>query len=88
MGYSYLLAPRAPLAAFRAAYGVPKDVDIAYCHEGDITLQRHAGPNVAFFPLMAILEGGVRFPIDPLIIGTFRFYGLCPDQLPPTFTEW
>ena len=85
MGYSYLLAPGAPLAAFRAVYGVLEDVDIAYCHEGDITLQRHAGPNVAFFPLMAILEGGVRFPIDPLIIGTFRFYGLCPDQLPPNF---
>ena len=88
MGYSYLLAPRAPLATFRAAYGVPKDVDIAYCHEGDITLQRRAGLNLAFFPLMAILEGGVRFPIDPLIIGTLRFYGLCPDQLPLTFTEW
>ena len=88
MGYSYLLAPRAPLAAFRAVYGVLEDVDIAYYHEGDITLQRHAGPNVAFFPLMAILEGGVRFPIDPLIVGTFRFYGLCPDQLPLTFIEW
>jgi len=57
MGYFYLLAPRAPLAAFRAAYGIPEDVDIAYCHEGNITLQRHAGPNVAFFSLMAILEG-------------------------------
>ena len=88
MGYSYLLALGAPLAAFRAAYGVLEDVDIAYCHACNITFQRRAGPNVAFFPLMAILEGGVRFPIDPLIIGTLRFYSLCPDQLPPTFTEW
>ena len=85
MGYFYLLALGVPLAAFKAAYGVPEDVDIAYCHEGDITLQRRAGPNVAFFPLMAILEGGVRFPIDPLIIGTLRFYDLCPEQLPPNF---
>ena len=69
---------------FRAAYGVLEDVDIAYCHEGNI-IQRRAGPNVAFFPLMAILEGGVRFPIDPLIIGTFRFYVLCPDHLLPNF---
>ena len=34
---------------------------------------------------MSILEGGVRFHVDPFIIGTFRFYGLCPDQLPPNF---
>ena len=71
------------MASFRAAYGVPGDVDIAYCHEGDITLQRRASSNVAFFPLMAILEGGVRFPVEPLIVDTLRFYGLCSDQLPP-----
>ena len=34
---------------------------------------------------MVILEGGVRFPIVSLIIGTLRFYSLCPDQLPPNF---
>ena len=79
MGYSYLFALRAPLASFRATYGILEDVDIAYCHEGDITLQMRAGSNVAFSPLMAILEGGVRFPVDPLIIGTLRFYDLCPD---------
>ena len=34
---------------------------------------------------MAILEGRVRFPLDPLILSTLRFYELCPDQLPPNF---
>ena len=34
---------------------------------------------------MAILEGGVRFSVEPFIIGILRFYGLCPDQLPPLF---
>ena len=34
---------------------------------------------------MSILEGGVRFPVDPLIIGIVRFYGLCLDQLSPNF---
>ena len=34
---------------------------------------------------MAIIEGGVRFPVDPLVISTIRFYGLCLDQLPPNF---
>ena len=85
MGYSHLLAPRTALANFREAYGVPEDINIAYCHEGDIALNKGSGPNVAFFPIMAILEGGVRFPVDSLVVRTLRFYGLCPDQLPPNF---
>ena len=85
MGYSHLLSSEASLASFSAAYNVPEDVDIAYCHEGDFDIQRRRGVNTVFFPLMVILEGGVKFPIDPLIISTLRFYGLCPDQLPPNF---
>ena len=38
MGYSHLFAPKAALANFRESYGVPGDVDIAYCHKGDIAL--------------------------------------------------
>ena len=86
MGFSLLLNIEASLANFRAVYDIPKDVEVAYCHEGDITLQWC--PYVVFFPLMAILEGGVRFPLDPLdplILSTLRFYELCPDQLPPNF---
>ena len=85
MGFSHHLSSKASLASFRVAYNVPRDVDIAYCHEGNIDLRRRIGVNTVFFPLMAILEGGVRFLVDPLIIGTLRFYGLCPDQLPPNF---
>ena len=40
---------------------------------------------MAFFPLMAVLEDRVRFPVDPLMVSTLRYYGLCPDQLPPNF---
>ena len=83
MGYSHPLSSEASLASLRAAYNVPGDVDIVYCHVGDIDLHRRTGLNTIFFPLMSILEGGVRFPVDLLIISTFRFYGLCPDQLPP-----
>ena len=67
------------MASFRATYNVPGDVDIAYCHMGDIDLYRRTGLNIIFFPFITILEGRVRFPVDSLIIGTFRFYGLCPD---------
>ena len=34
---------------------------------------------------MSILEGGVRFPIDPLLLNTLRYYGLSADQLPLNF---
>ena len=79
MGYSHLLSSDASLTTFRAVYGIPGDVDIAYCHQADIEIQRHRGTNTVFFPLMSILEGGIRFPVDPLVIGTLRFYGLYPD---------
>jgi len=83
MGYAYLLNTKVSLATFRQMFNIPEDVDVAYCHESEIAL--HRGANTAFFPLMAILEGGVRFPVDPLLLNTLRFYGLCPDQLPPNF---
>ena len=85
MGYSHLLSMEAFLDNFTAVYDIPGDVDIAYCHEGDIALQRRSGSNVVFFPLMTILEGGVRFLVDPFVLSTLRFYGLCPEQLPFNF---
>ena len=85
MGFSHLLDTGATLASFRARFAIPNDVEVAYCHEDKIALERR--PHVVFFPLMSILEGGVRFPMDPLLLKTFRFYGLCPDQLPPNFYQ-
>ena len=77
MGCSYLLEAPAALATFRQKFNVPDDVEVAYCHESEIA--HHRGHGTAFFPLMAILEGRVRFPVDPLLINTLRYYGLCPD---------
>ena len=81
MGYSYLLESSVVLATFRSKFSIPDDVEVAYCHESEISL--HRGQGTALFPLMSILEGGVRFPVDPLLTDTLRYYGLCPDQLPP-----
>ena len=83
MSFSHFLDTEAALANFRAVFVIPNDVEVAYCHEGDIALQQRL--QVVFFPLMSILEGGVRFPVDPLLLRTLRFYGLCPNQLPPNF---
>ena len=85
MSYSYLLNTKVSLATFRQAFNIPEDVNVAYCHETKIALYMCSRSNIAFFPLMAILEGRVRFPVDPFLLNTLRFYGLCPDQLPPNF---
>ena len=83
MGFSYLLRTDAVVESFKARFNIPRDVNISYCHKGDIKDQRL--PHVVFFPLMSILEDGVRFPVDPLLLITLSFYGLSPDQNLPNF---
>ena len=83
MGYAFLLNITASLATFRQKFEIPDDVEAMYCHESEIAL--HRGEHTAFFPLMAILEGGVRFLVNTLLLNTLRYYGLCPDQLLPNF---
>lgn len=81
MGFSHLLRTEVALANFRAEFAIPIDADV--CQDDNIVLERR--PYVVFFLLMPILEGGVRFPVDPLILRTLKFYGMYPDQLPPNF---
>ena len=83
MGYAHLLNTEASLATFRQTFNILEDVNVAYCHESEIAF--HRGVNTAFFPLMEILESRVRFLVDPHLLNTFRFYGLCLDQLPLNF---
>ena len=63
MGFSYLFNTNANVESFKTRFNIPCDVNISYCHERDIKDQRL--PHMVFFPLMSILEGGVRFPVDP-----------------------
>ena len=77
MGFAHLVNIDAIVEAFKARYNIPQDVHIEYCLEGDIEDMRV--PRVIFIPLMVVLEGGVRFPLDPLLLGTLRFYGLSLD---------
>ena len=85
MGYAYLLNTEVSLVAFRQMFNIPEDVDGAYYHESEIAL--HRGANTAFFPLMEILEGGVRFPVDLFYSIPLGFIGCVFTNFPPTFTE-
>ena len=83
MGFSYLLKTNANVESIKTRFDIPHDVNISYYHEGEIEDQRL--PQVVFFPLMSILEGGVRFPVNPLLLRTLSFYGLSLDQCLPNF---
>ena len=83
MGFAHLLGVDVAIAAFKARFNIPHDVNIEFCLKGNIENDRL--PRVVFFPLMAILESGVRFPINPLLLRTLSFYGLSPSQYLPNF---
>ena len=48
MVFARLLRSKAALASFRARFDIPLDVDIEYCHEGNIENDRC--PREYFFP--------------------------------------
>ena len=83
MGFVYLLNFDTEDVAFETRFNIPQDIQIEYYPRGNIENDRH--PRVVFLPLIAILEGDVRFPVDPLLLRTLSFYGLSPDQCLPKF---
>ena len=54
MSFSHLLNTKAALPNFRAIYDILVDVEVVYCHEGDIALQRR--PHVVFFSFNGYLR--------------------------------
>ena len=78
MGLSHLMNTKAAITAFKVQFNIPQDVDIEYCTKGNIEDERL--PRVIYVPLMAILEGGVKFPLDPFLFRTLSFYGIRLDQ--------
>ena len=65
MGFSHLLDIEAALASFRVRFAIPNDVEVSYCHEDNIALEQC--PHVVFFPLMCILESGVKISCGPFV---------------------
>ena len=41
MSFSYLLNINADVESLKTRFNIPHDVNISYCHEGDIEDQRH-----------------------------------------------
>ena len=70
MDYSYLLSSEAFLATFKAAYSIPGDVDITYCHQSDIEIQRCRGTNTVVRVLFFFFSHLILFKYH---LSTFKY---------------
>ena len=68
------------MARFRQKYRIPDDVDLRLNEPNDFLDNYTPGLDVIHIPVMAIVEGGVRFPLSTLLCQTLNFYNICPMQ--------
>uniref|UniRef100_A0A2N9H2X5 Uncharacterized protein n=1 Tax=Fagus sylvatica TaxID=28930 RepID=A0A2N9H2X5_FAGSY len=68
------------MALFCRLYRVPDDVGLRYVHWSD-ALPPSSGE--LLIPVVAVVEGGVRFPIDPLLADFLSYFSLSPTQVNP-----
>ena len=64
---------------FREHFHIPADVGIELLPKDAKPEDLDAADGVVF-PLIAIPEGGLRFPLSPLFREAMSFWGLCPYQ--------
>lgn len=69
------------LTEFRNKYGIPPNVFIRSPFPGESLDE--GSPEAMPFPTIAIVEGGVRFPLDPLLVLFLSFANLFPLQCAP-----
>ena len=75
----YVNMPEA-MAVFRHLYEIPNNVGLRYVHWSD-ALPPSSGE--LLIPVVAVVEGGVRFPIDPLLADFLSYFSLSPTQVNP-----
>ena len=75
----YVNTPEA-MAIFRHHYSIPDDVHLEYKYWEDV-LPKESGDLV--IPIVAIIEGGIRFPMDPLLVDFLNYFNLSPTQISP-----
>ena len=66
---------------FRNKYSIPPDVSIHAPLPGESL--EGGSPEAMPFPTIAIVEGGVHFPLDPLLVLFLSFTNLFPIQCAP-----
>ena len=78
--YRHLLGDPGSIAFFRDAYKVPANVEVKPDGPNDGLAYRNGWMS---FWLVSIVEGGVCFPLHPLVRDCLREWRLCPCQLLP-----
>ncbi|CAL5338262.1 unnamed protein product [Camellia sinensis] len=76
--FHFLVDTPAALAAFREEYGIPADVHLELAEEKTTPWGRL---DQCPFTVLSIVEGGLRFPVNPLMTEFLRRTGLAPTQV-------
>uniref|UniRef100_A0A2N9FWJ5 Uncharacterized protein n=1 Tax=Fagus sylvatica TaxID=28930 RepID=A0A2N9FWJ5_FAGSY len=66
------------MVRFRELYCVPPSIRLAYCHTDNIPV---INKDEILLPIMAVVEGGVRFPLHPLLINFLQTVNASPSQV-------
>ena len=66
------------LSWFRTHFNIPDDVTLVLAEEGAVG---EGSPETAPFPIQSIVEGGIRFPINPLFRQFLHHCNLNPMQV-------
>ena len=75
----YVNTPEA-MATFHRHYGISDKVRLEYCFWED-AIPKQLGD--LCIPLVAIIEGEVRFPMDPFLMEFLNYLNLSPTQVSP-----
>ena len=66
------------MTQFRELYHVPPSVSLAYCHLDNLLVINR---NEILLPIMAVVEGGIRFPLHSLFIDFLQTVNPSPSQV-------
>ena len=73
-----LVNSKASMTRFRELYRVPPSIRLAYCNLDDFPV---INKDEILLLIMAVVEGGVRFPLHPLLVTFLQIVNATPSQV-------